>query len=94
MSDQTITPNDAPKAERPVRTRKATIDHSAAIAAYAKAKNIDTTRAGKQFRAVLRSNADTYVKNGGKKHAKNAPWGTHPRKALLALFPTVKAFKS
>jgi hypothetical protein len=74
-------------------TRKATVPHSAAIAAYAKAKNIDDVRAGKQFRAVLRANADTYVKNGGKQHAKNSPWGDHPRKALAALFPTVPTFK-
>ena len=86
------TTNDA-KADKPKRTRAATIEHSAAIAAYAKAKDIDTTRAGKQFRAVLRANADKYVKAGGKQHAKNAPWPAHPRKALRELFPTVPAFK-
>lgn len=96
MSTVTVTTPDpvAVVESKPARsnTRKATIDHSAAIAAYAKAKNVDTTKAGKQFRAVLRSNADTYEKNGGKAHTKNAPWGDHPRKALKAIFPTIKAF--
>lgn len=95
MSEQTNAPTtttaDEPK--RTTRTRKPTVAHSAAIAAYAKAKNIDEVRAGKQFRAVLRANADTYKKNGGKAHQKNAPWGDHPRKALAALFPTVPTFK-
>jgi hypothetical protein len=95
MSDQTQTTTNAqPKADaKPKRTRSATVTHSAAIAAYAKAKNIDEVRAGKQFRAVLRANADAYKKNGGKTHAKNSPWGDHPRKALAALFPTVPTFK-
>lgn len=105
MSDQTITPNeqttkseralagaDKPKAPKQ-RTRSTTVPHSAAIAAYAKAKNIDEVRAGKQFRASLRANVDTYTKNGGKTHAKNSPWGDHPRKALAAIFPTVPTFK-
>lgn len=98
MSDQTNAPTTtttettAP-AKPKQRTRKATVPHSSAIAAYAKAKNIDEVRAGKQFRAVLRANADTYKKNGGKTHAKNSPWGDHPRKALAALFPTVPTFK-
>lgn len=73
--------------------RKQTVEHSAAIAAYAKAKKIDTTRAGKLFRAKLRANTDAYKKNGGKPHVKNAPWGAHPRKALAAIFPDVPTFK-
>lgn len=95
MSEQTNAPttNDRTQDTKPKRTRKATVPHSAAIAAYAKAKNIDEVRAGKQFRAVLRANADTYKKNGGTTHAKNTPWGDHPRKALAALFPTVTSFK-
>jgi len=98
MSEQTQTTTNEPTTNEPKRapknrTRKATVPHSAAIAAYAKAKNIDDVRAGKQFRAVLRANADTYKKNGGKEHAKNSPWGDHPRKALAALFPSVPTFK-
>jgi hypothetical protein len=89
-AEQTTTTAAPAKAKR---TRKSTVSHSAAIAAYAKAKNIDEVRAGKQFRAVLRANADTYRKQGGKPHAKNSPWGDHPRKALAALFPTVPTFK-
>lgn len=68
----------------------ATIEHSAAIAAYAASRNIDTARAGKLFRARLRSNVDVYTSNGGKAHEKGAPWGAHPRKALSAIFPNVK----
>lgn len=97
MSDQTqtqTTPNTTPDAPaKAKRTRKPTVEHSAAIASYAKAKNIDTTRAGKLFRARLRGNPDVYVKNGGKPHVKNAPWSAHPRKALAAIFPDVPAFK-
>jgi hypothetical protein len=70
-----------------------TAEQTTTTAAPAKAKNIDEVRAGKQFRAVLRANADTYRKQGGKPHAKNSPWGDHPRKALAALFPTVPTFK-
>lgn len=92
-TEQTTTNTDAPKANKPKRTRSNTVPHSAAIAAYAKAKNIDEVRAGKQFRASLRANVDTYTKNGGKTHAKNSPWGDHPRKALAAIFPTVPTFK-
>jgi hypothetical protein len=90
MTAEQTTTTAAPKKRAP---RKSTVPHSAAIAAYAKAKNIDEVRAGKQFRAVLRANADTYKKNGGKAHVKNAPWSDHPRKALAVLFPTVPTFK-
>jgi hypothetical protein len=83
----------AAKATPKPKTRASVVPHSAAIAAFAKAKNIDEVRAGKQFRAVLRANADTYVKNGGKAHTKNSAWADHPRKALKALFPTVKQFQ-
>jgi hypothetical protein len=92
MSEQT-----APTTAEPTRTRKpraSRIEHSAAIAAYAKAKGIDDVRAGKQFRAVLRANTAEYVKNGGAKHVKNTPWGSHPRKALAKLFPNVKAYRA
>ena len=71
----------------------ATIEHSAAIAAYAKARNIDTARAGKLFRARLRANIDAYTSNGGKTHEKGAPWPAHPRKALTEIFPNVQAFR-
>lgn len=98
MSDQITTDtrtNDTPTADtKPARKRRAPrVEHSAAIAAYAKSKGIDEVRAGKQFRAVLRANVATYVKNGGTKHVKNTPWGSHPRKALVVLFPNVKSFK-
>lgn len=94
MSEQTTTePTTNDRKAPKTRTRSTTVPHSAAIAAFAKAKNIDEVRAGKQFRAVLRANADDYAKNGGKAHVKNAPWGDHPRKALAALFPTVPSFK-
>lgn len=101
MDDHSDTPNvptnDAPVIDTPkptTRKRRAPrVEHSAAIAAYAKHKGIDEVRAGKQFRAVLRANVATYVKNGGTKHVKNTPWGSHPRKALAALFPNVKSFK-
>lgn len=78
------------------RTPKAkgeTIEHSAAIAAYAKARNIDTARAGKLFRARLRANIDAYTSNGGKTHEKGAPWPAHPRKALAEIFPNVQTFR-
>lgn len=78
---------------RKSRAKGATIEHTAAIAAYAASRNIDTARAGKLFRARLRSNADVYAQNGGKPHEKGAPWGTHPRKSLAAIFPNVKAFR-
>jgi hypothetical protein len=93
MSDQSTTTPQAP-AKRTRAPRAARIEHSAAIAAFAKARGIDEVRAGKQFRAILRANADRYVKLGGAKHVKNTPYGSHPRKALAALYPNVKAFKS
>lgn len=101
MSDQTQDPqvtvnaptvnttDDKPKAPRAART----MEHSAAIKAYAKAKKTDDVRAGKLFRARLRANTDVYKKNGGKPHVKNAPWTAHPRRALAAIFPDVPAFK-
>lgn len=73
----------------------ARIDHSAAIAQYAKARGIDTTRAGKLFRARLRSNFDTIAKNDPKHYGpkgtvkQNAndkrPWGDHSRATLKSL---------
>lgn len=69
-----------------------TIEHSAAIAAYANAKKIDATKAGKLFRAKLRANVGVITENGGVPHAKNAPWAPHPRKALAQIFPDVDAF--
>ena len=72
----------------------ARVEHSAAIAAYAKAKGIDDSRAGKQFRAVLRANMDKIkTADPSFKHDKNAPWPSHSRKVLADLFPTVAAFK-
>jgi hypothetical protein len=91
----TTTDKGKDKRTRTPRTSNAarTMEHSAAIKAYANAKSITDDKAGKLFRARLRANADTYVKNGGKAHVKNAPWPSHPRKALAAIFPDVPAFK-
>lgn len=92
MSTQTQTPNADTKPAK--RTRKAaTVEHSAAIKAYANAKKIDDVRAGKLFRARLRANADVLKANGAKPHTKNAPWADHPRKALALIFPDVPTFK-
>lgn len=90
MSDQTNVPTIPTKAKR---TRSASIEHSAAILAFAKAKDTDPVKAGKMFRARLRANPDVYTKNGGKAHAKNTAWAAHPRKALAAIFPDVQSFK-
>lgn len=76
------------------QNRTARIEHSAAIATYAKAKGIDDSRAGKQFRAVLRANVDK-IRSADPtfKHSKNSPWPSHSRKVLAELFPSVGAFK-
>jgi len=78
------------------------IDHSAAIAAYAKAKNIDTTRAGKLFRSRLRSSFATLAKADPKQYGPKGaikreandrrPWGSHSRTALAQVFPEVPTF--
>lgn len=83
-------------------TTAARIDHSAAIAAYAKAKNIDTTRAGKLFRSRLRSSFATLAKLDAKNYGAKGtikreandrrPWGTHSRAALASVFPEVTTF--
>lgn len=80
----------------------ARIEHSAAIRAYATAKNIDTTRAGKLFRSRLRSSFATLAKLDAKSYGPKGtvkreandrrPWGTHSRKALAEIFPEVPAF--
>jgi hypothetical protein len=72
------------------------IDHSAAIAQYATAKKIDTQRAGKLFRARLRSQFSEIAKldpthygpKGSQKHDANdrRPWGDHKRSTLVAVF--------
>jgi hypothetical protein len=92
MAEANATPKqDAPKQKRgPAR-----IEHSAAIAAYAKARNIDTTRAGKLFRARLRSNFATIAKNDPKHYGPKGtfkvnandkrPWGSHSRATLKQL---------
>jgi hypothetical protein len=82
-------------APRKVKPNAPRIDHSAAIAQYAKAKGIDTTRAGKLFRARLRANFDTIAKCDAKHYGKNGtfkreandkrPWGTHSRSVLKDL---------
>lgn len=79
------------------------IEHSAAIAAYAQAKNIDTARAGKLFRSRLRTNFDVIAKRdatnyGAKGKVKRTandqrPWGSHSRAVLAEVFSDVPAFK-
>lgn len=93
MSDQTTATPNAPTKKAP--TRKRTVSHSAAIAAYAKAIKTDEVRAGKLFRAKLRANADVLAKHKSPsaKHAKNAPWPDHSRTALREIFPNVQSFK-
>lgn len=97
MSDQMITQptNDDTNAKAKKPTRSRTIEHSAAIAAYAKAKKIDDTRAGKLFRAKLRANVDVLKKHKSPSagHKKNEPWRPHSRVALRELFPDVPTFK-
>jgi hypothetical protein len=96
MSEQTnndSTTNAPTATPKPKRTKSTRVEHSAAIASYAKAKNIDTVRAGKLFRAKLRANTEAYRKNGGTAHVRGSAWGSHPRKALAAIFPDVKAFR-
>lgn len=95
MSDQTteaqkVTPT--PKAKPKASAR---VDHSKAIKDYATLKGIDTTRAGKLFRARLRANFDTISKRDPKHYGKKGafkqiandkrPWGTHSRAVLRDL---------
>lgn len=93
QSDPQPTPDtDAKRTSTP---RKRTIEHSAAIAAYAKAAKLDEVRAGKLFRAKLRANVAVLNKHKSPsaKHAKNSPWPAHSRSALKELFPNVPQFK-
>lgn len=93
MSNDTT--NATPKNTKATPRANARIEHSAAIAQYAKAKGIDTTKAGKLFRARLRANFDVIAKNDPKHYGakgtvkRNAndkrPWGTHSRKTLKEL---------
>lgn len=80
----------------------ARMEHSAAIATYAKAKGIDTTRAGKLYRSRLRSNFARIAKNDPKHYgAKGSvkreandrrPWASQSRTTLALVFPEVPAF--
>lgn len=96
MTDQTNVATDTnAKAPAKKKAQPARIEHSAAIALYAKAKGIDTTKAGKLFRARLRANFDVIAKKDAKNYgAKGAfkqqyndkrPWGTHSRAVLKEL---------
>jgi hypothetical protein len=79
------------------------IEHSVAIAAYAKAKGIDTATAGKLFRSRLRTSFAKIAKSDGTNYGSKGkvkrqandkrPWGTHSRAVLADLFPEVSAFK-
>jgi len=97
MSDQ---PNPQPNAEvEPAQKRanggKRRMDHSAAIAAFAKHHGIDTVRAGKRFRARIRANTDVTAKldKSSKPHVKNAQYDSHSVVVLRTIFPEVPAFK-
>lgn len=96
MSEATKVTQDTTKVTpAKVKGAPARIEHSAAIALYAKQKGIDTTRAGKLFRARLRANFDTIAKRDTKHYgAKGSvkvrandqrPWGTHSRAILKDL---------
>jgi hypothetical protein len=64
MSDQITPANADPKvADKPKRTRtNARTEFTKIIAAHAKARKIDTTRAGKEVRAKARREFDKLVK--------------------------------
>jgi hypothetical protein len=100
MSDQTITP-----AAEPTPARKRTngtvkrIEHSAAIAAYARAHPTDPT--GKGFRAHMRRNFSRMTKMDptaygpkGTKRATNdrVPWPAHKASVLREVFASDAAF--
>jgi hypothetical protein len=95
MTDATNTPNTSDKPAKAPAKVPARIEHSVAIAQYAKAKKIDTTKAGKLFRARLRANFDVIAKRDPKHYGpkgtfKNVandkrPWGTHSRAVLKEL---------
>ncbi len=90
---QTDAPTGATTTKRASSPRAQRIEHSAAIAAWARAHPQDPS--GKGMRTKLRAE-----KAKGKacadpaylKHAKNAPWPSHSRKVLRALFENDRAF--
>lgn len=102
MSDSTevknpdgTTPKQAPgdgavrTAPKPKRTTLAgKIEHSAAIAAYARAHPKDPSAKG--MRRVLRANKD--ADKAYAKHVKNAPWPAHNKAVLAKLFANDAAF--
>lgn len=69
------------------------------IAAYARAKQVDVTTAGKLVRSRLRANFEViakadpsaYGKRGKVKNVANdrRPWGPIPAKAVGSIFPTL-----
>lgn len=99
--DTTTAPNtpntqDAPATDAPkVPKQSPRVEHSDAIAAYAKLKGIDNVRAGKLFRSRLRANFDIIAKKDPKHYGakgtikkvsnNNAPWGSHSRAVLRDL---------
>lgn len=94
-TDTNDTNVDAPTPTVKVKGPSARVDHAAAIVAYAKIKNVDTTRAGKLFRARLRANFDTIAKRDPKHYGAKGqfkvtandkrPWGDHSRAVLKDL---------
>ena len=80
----------------------ARVDHSAAIATFAKHKGIDTTSAGKLYRSRLRSSFATIAKNDPKNYGPKGtikreandrrPWSSQARTTLALVFPEVPAF--
>jgi hypothetical protein len=93
----TTTPvEDAPvKAKRTRAPKSERVEHSAAIAQYARMKNVDTTRAGKLFRARLRAQFAVVAKQDPRHYGANGkykieandkrPWGDHSRATLIAI---------
>jgi hypothetical protein len=89
MTEVTNTPN-ADTTDKPKRAPRVTgkIEHSAAIAAYARAHPKDPSAKG--MRRVLRANRDADV--AYKRHVKNAPWPAHNKSVLAKLFASDAAF--
>lgn len=77
------------------KTSTTRVDHSVAIAQYASMRNVDTTKAGKLFRARLRSNFSTIVESDPTNYGPDGtfkvnandkrPWGSHDIEVLRAL---------
>ena len=90
MSEQNVatpTTDDKPARKR-TSSPTGKIEHSAAIAAYARAHPKDPSAKG--MRRVLRANKD--ADKAYAKHVKNAPWPSHNKAVLARLFAQDAAF--